>query len=289
MATNCRSGVEMKTPRTPEGDRIRVAVAGATGTVGRGIINAIQRSTDMDLSAIISRDPSGDRCRVLVDQIASPVYVSSTIDRVVTENSDVLIDYTHPYAAPRNALSAVKGKMAVVIGTTGLSESDLQEIESAALTHGVGVVAASNLSVTAILLKRFTIEAARYLSSVEVIDYASPEKADAPSGTAIALAKAVSESPMIAAHTIERGVIGDVRSRGATIGKVPVHSLRLASYYHSVEVIFGSSAERLTIRHDAINGAEPYALGSLLAARAALTFSGLRSDIANIIVPNDIA
>ena len=110
---------------------------------------------------------------------------------------------------------------------------------------------------------------------MEVIDYALPEKADAPSGTANALAHSLNQAKAVAAAPAPRAVLGDARSRGAAVGKVPVHALRLSSYYSSTEVIFGEGAERLTIRCDAINGSEPYARGSLVAARVALGFAGL--------------
>ncbi|TIP99917.1 MAG: 4-hydroxy-tetrahydrodipicolinate reductase, partial [Mesorhizobium sp.] len=81
----------------------------------------------------------------------------------------------------------------VVIGTSGMGASDFGEIDAAARANRVGVVAAGNFSITATLMKRFALMAAKYVPDVEVIDYASARKPDAPSGTARELAEALAD------------------------------------------------------------------------------------------------
>jgi 4-hydroxy-tetrahydrodipicolinate reductase len=154
-------------------------------------------------------------------------------------------------------------------------EEDFVEINQAALDHKVGVVAAGNFSITAVLLERFACEAAQYLSHWEIMDYASDAKVDAPSGTARELAFRLSEirKPQVS-HPIEE-TIGPKESRGTTLNGSQVHSIRLPSYVISVEVIFGAADERLVIRHDAGSGATPYIQGTLLAIRKVRNHVGL--------------
>jgi 4-hydroxy-tetrahydrodipicolinate reductase len=141
--------------------------------------------------------------------------------------------------------------------------------------YKVGVIAAGNFAITAVLLQRFACEAAKYLSHWEVIDYASDAKQDAPSGTTRELAFRLSEiKKPEATHTIEE-TIGEIESRGTTLNGVQIHSIRLPSYVIGVEAIFGAKDERLTIRHDAGSGAEPYIQGTLLAIRKVRDHVGL--------------
>ncbi len=109
--------------------------------------------------------------------------------------------------------------------------------------------------------------AARHLPHWEIVDYASAAKPDVPSGTARELAERLEDvrRPEVG-HPIE-DLHGPREARGATVGGAQVHSVRLPSFVVSTEVVFARSGERLTIRHDAGETAEPYVEGTLLAAR----------------------
>jgi 4-hydroxy-tetrahydrodipicolinate reductase len=132
----------------------------------------------------------------------------------------------------------------------------------------VGVIAAGNFSITAALLLRFATEAARHVSSWEVIDYSSLGKPDAPSGTARELAERLdSVGPPAVAVPVEE-TLGAREARGATVGTTQVHSLRLPSFSVSTEIVLGGEDERLSIRHDAGSTPAPYVAGTLLAIRA---------------------
>ena len=166
----------------------------------------------------------------------------------------------------------------VVIGTSGLGVADYREINAAARANGVGVVAAGNYSITATLMKKFALMAAQYVPDVEIIDYASARKPDAPSGTALELAETLSEIRGAPSALPTSEVYGHPEARGAMLGEgtaVQVHSLRLPSYQLSCEAVFGLPEERLTIRHDAGTSAVPYVAGTLLAIRRVREFTGL--------------
>jgi 4-hydroxy-tetrahydrodipicolinate reductase len=165
-------------------------------------------------------------------------------------------------------LAALDRRVAVVVGSSGLSAADYDEIDERARRQQVGVIAAGNFSLTAALLLRFATEAARHLATWELIDYASLGKPDAPSGTARELAERLSSvgAPTVAVPVAETQ--GAPEARGATVGTTQVHSLRLPSFSVSTEIIFAAEAERLSLRHDAGSTPAPYVAGTLLAIRA---------------------
>jgi 4-hydroxy-tetrahydrodipicolinate reductase len=128
-------------------------------------------------------------------------------------------------------------------------------------------------------MRRFALEAARYVPDVEIIDYASAQKADTPSGTARELAEMMGEVRQAGTSKPIQELSGVRETRGGAIGApqpVQVHSLRMPSFVLSCEVVLGADNERLVIRHDAGSSATPYVAGTLLAARRVSTLSGLR-------------
>ncbi|MFL5126904.1 MAG: dihydrodipicolinate reductase C-terminal domain-containing protein, partial [Microvirga sp.] len=141
------------------------------------------------------------------------------------------------------------------------------------------VVAAGNFSITATLMRRFALEAARLVPDIEIIDYASAKKADTPSGTARELAEMLGAVRHAGTAKPVGELTGVPETRGGAIGTptpVQVHSVRMPSYVLSCEVVLGADNERLTIRHDAGASAAPYVAGTLLAARRVGSFVGLR-------------
>ena len=165
--------------------------------------------------------------------------------------------------------------MAVVVGSSGLTADDFEEIDAAAREREVGVVAAGNFSITAAMCQAGALLAARHIPQWEVIDYASAKKPDVPSGTARELAERLGQvrRPEIG-RPIEE-IQGPREARGATVGGTQVHSVRLPSFVVSTEVVFGMADERLTIRHDAGSSPEPYVQGTLLAVRRAPGLTGV--------------
>ena len=244
-----------------------MCVAGATGWVGKPLCLAVSEADDMRLVGAVSRTHKGRNLKdVLVDSKLD-LMVSGSVAEALDAPTDVLVDYTKADVVKENVMTAISKGVHVVIGSSGLTDEDFVEINEAALKQRVGVIAAGNFAITAVLLERFACEAAKYLSHWEIIDYASDAKRDAPSGTTRELAYRLSEirRPEVT-HPVEK-TIGERESRGATLNGTQIHSLRLPGYVISVEAIFGARDERLTIRHDAGSGADPYIQGTLLAIR----------------------
>jgi 4-hydroxy-tetrahydrodipicolinate reductase len=233
---------------------IRVCVAGITGWTGSAIAAAVEEAGDLELVGGVARSDPRHHSTVSEALAAGPV--------------DVLVDFTHASAVKANVMAALEHGVNVVIGSSGLAADDFDEIDTLARRKDVGVVAAGNFSLTAALLLRSAVEAARHLATWEIIDYASAKKTDAPSGTARELAERLAEvrPPVIGVPVDE--VLGPPGARGATVAGVQVHSVRLPSFVVSTEIVFAANGERLSIRHDADETPVPYVAGTLLAIRA---------------------
>jgi len=246
---------------------LKICIAGATGWVGKPLCRAVSAADDLALVGAVSRTHDGHNLKQVIGDPKLDLIVSGSVAEALATSTDVLVDFTDAAVVKANVMTAIGKGVHVVIGSSGLTDGDFVDIDDAAREHKVGVIAAGNFAITAVLLQRFACEAAKYLSHWEIIDYASDEKQDAPSGTTRELAFRLSEirKPEIAHPVAE--TIGEPGSRGVTMNGTQIHSVRLPSYVIGVEAIFGANDERLTIRHDAGSGAEPYIQGTLLAIR----------------------
>jgi 4-hydroxy-tetrahydrodipicolinate reductase len=248
-------------------EMIRVCLAGATGWVGRPLAAAIQSSPDLKLAAAVARKHTGERF--------GDVAITGSVEDALRVPSDVLVDYTSPDAVKAHALTAIAAGRHVVIGTSGLTDEDFQDIDDAARAAGVGVVAVGNFAMSAVLLQRFAAEAARYLPAWEVIDYATDSKVDAPSGTARELTWRLAQVAAPETRVPIGETVGMPGTRGATLNRTQVHSVRLPGYTIGVEVRFGKPGERLTLVYEGGSEADPYVAGTLLAIRKVLGLRGL--------------
>ena len=254
---------------------IRVCVAGATGWAGGAVTRAILKSNEFLLVGAIARRDAG---RDVGEALGLPLLglpVVASLDEALAVPIDVLIDYTKPDSVKARTLSALDRGVRVVVGTSGMTAVDYAEIEARAEARSLGVIAAGNFSITAALAKHCALLAARFLPSWEIIDYAHAGKIDAPSGTVQELAEALGSVTHNRLGLPLDQTYGAHEARGATIGGAQVHSVRLPGYVIAFEAIFGMPDERLTIRHDAGAGAEPYVGGTLLAARHVMRVMGL--------------
>ncbi len=255
---------------------IGVVVAGATGWVGRELVKAIAAAPDLALAGALARRAAGTDAGIAAGGDPVGVTVAASLKEALAAPSDVVVDYTHPGSVKAHALEAIAAGRRVVIGTSGLTADDYAEIDAAATAAGVGAFAAGNYSVTAALMLRFALQAAKYVADVEVIDYAYEGKPDAPSGTARELAEKLGAVRQDATQKPLDALRGPREAYGAEIGRTRVHSVRLPGFTLSCEALYGAPGERLTIRHDAGPSAAPYVGGTLLAVRRVMEWTGLR-------------
>jgi 4-hydroxy-tetrahydrodipicolinate reductase len=267
----------------PPNHEFTVCIAGATGWTGQALVRGVLDAPDLTLRSAVSRSAAGGDLGEAHGGEALGVPVYATV-REALDGVDVLVDFTSVTVVKGNALAAIEAGVSVVIGTSGLTASDFDDLDVAAREHSVGVVASGNFSLTAAMCQAAALLAARHLPQWEVIDYASAAKPDVPSGTARELAERLAEvrRPQLG-HPIE-DLHGPREARGANVDGTQVHSVRLPSFVVSTEVVFGLPDERLTIRHDAGGTPEPYVAGTLVAVRKAPRLVGLTRGLDTLLV-----
>jgi 4-hydroxy-tetrahydrodipicolinate reductase len=262
---------------------VSVCIAGATGWTGRALVPAVLDAPDLELVSAVSRSAAGRDLGEVLGDPAGGIPVHATVEEAL-DGVDVLVDYTSASAVRANTMAAIEAGVGVVVGSSGLTASDLAEIDSTARERSVGVVVSGNFSVTAAMCQAAALLAARHLKHWEVIDYASDAKPDVPSGTARELAERLAEIRQPELGYPIRDLHGPKEARGVTVGGCQVHSVRLPSFVVSTEIVFARPGERLTIRHDAGGTPEPYVEGTLLAVRKVPELVGLTRGLDNLLL-----
>ena len=254
---------------------IKVCLAGATGWAGSELARAMARAKDLSLVAAVSREHAGRSLAKVLEEPRLKARIFGSAEKALATQCDVFVEYTSPESAKGHVRAALQHGAHVVIGTSGLTDSDLDELDALARKARLGVLACGNFALTAVLMMRFAESAAKFIPRWELIDYASDTKRDAPSGTVRELAARLAKvrAPELSVPLDE--TVGPRDARGATVAGSQVHALRLPSYVISAEAVFGADDQRLTIRHDAGNSAKPYVEGALLAIRKVHTLVGV--------------
>ncbi len=238
----------------------RVVIVGGAGRMGQALASGFGAFEDVRVVALVDvHEPS---------QVHDASFVSS-IEDVDDASVDAVVDFSVPESVVASAKWCAAHRKGLVIGTTGLSDEQRALVEQASTT--TGVVMASNFSVGAVLAERFAAMAAPYFDRVEIIELHHDRKVDAPSGTSLSTARAISEARKKAGlasmvdPTTRATVAG---SRGADLDEgVKVHSVRLPGLVAHQEILFGAVGEGLTIRHDSFDRAS-FVHGVVLALRA---------------------
>lgn len=222
---------------------IAVGVLGAHGRMGGEVCRAVEAADDLDLVAAVD---VGD-------------------DREPLRQAQVVVDFTAPDAVMDNLRWCIDAGVHVVVGTTGFDDDRITEVRGWLNDSSVGVLIAPNFGIGAVLMMRFAATAAPYFDSVEIVELHHPNKVDAPSGTARRTAELVAQarnnkrSPDATTQELDG-------ARGAEVGGVRVHAVRLAGLVAHQEVMLGGHGETLTIRHDSLSR-ESFMPGVLLGVR----------------------
>ena len=251
---------------------IKVVVNGASGRVGQEVINTLCREQEVQLVGAVEQQVSEDY--LPLPDSSAKIPFSADLEQILTScHPDVIVDFTIAQATMPAVRTATKQGVNLVIGTTGLTTDELSEIERLATAHQVGIVVAPNFTLGAVLMIHLAKIAAKYLDYAEITELHHHLKADAPSGTALATAKAMAQAKGKAfCRPPEQGQSAD--SRGEQVEGVTIHSVRLPGLMAHQEVILGAPGQTLSIRHDTISR-ECYIPGVLLAIKEVVKRQGL--------------
>jgi 4-hydroxy-tetrahydrodipicolinate reductase len=263
---------------------IRVCFAGVTGWTAPPIVAAIDAADDLSFTCGVSRSAAGRTLAEATGSRSDGSIFATVSEALQSAEVDVLVDYTSAAAVKDNVLTAVRAGVHVVVGSSGLTADDDAELDRLAHDRGVGVIAAGNFSIMAAILKRAAALAAEHLHNWEIIDYASAEKPDVPSGTSRELAETLAQvrTPQSAVPLPQ--LDGPVEARGAEVAGTRIHSVRLPSFVVTTEIVFGGAGERLIMRHDPGESPDPYVEGTLLAIRKVADVPGLRRGLDSLLI-----
>ena len=262
---------------------IRVVLAGAAGKMGKEVVKAIQGAGDIQLVGAASPLHTGTDAGELAGVGPCGVLIESDLAALLAEaRPDVMIDFTTPEAVKGNAILALEAGVRPVIGSTGLSPADLDELRALTEAKGLGALVAPNFAIGALLMMEFAARAAKYFDHAEVIELHHNQKLDAPSGTAFKTVEAMAQvqARFGATNVPETEKLEGVR--GGEYAGIRVHSVRLPGMLAHQEVLFGGLGQVLTIRHDAMSR-ECYMPGVLLGVREVMRLSGLTYGLEHVL------
>jgi 4-hydroxy-tetrahydrodipicolinate reductase len=256
--------------------KIRVAVAGASGRMGREVVKMILEDNELELVAAVSRSiGDGLDAGRLVGLEPCGIKLSHDLELALIESQpDVMVDFTTPHSVVANTAMAIKYKVRPVIGTTGFTPDDIENLDRQCKEQGIGGIIAPNFSIGAILMMKFAAQAAKYMPNLEIIEYHGDQKLDAPSGTAIKTAELISQSrqELRQGHPGEKETIEG--ARGGLYNGFRIHSVRLPGVFAQQEVIFGAFGQTLKIRHDSYDRAG-YMPGVKVAVSKVMELTGI--------------
>ncbi|UJF25655.1 4-hydroxy-tetrahydrodipicolinate reductase [Planococcus sp. 107-1] len=234
---------------------IRVAIAGARGKMGQEAVHTVMKNENMELVAVLDYKEIGASLAdtsLFPDTYQVPVYMD--LKKLHTETKpDVLVDLTSPESVYEHTKMALQSNIRPVVGTTGFSDEELDELTQLARDSKIGCIIAPNFAVGAVLMMKFAEQAAKYLPDIEIIEMHHDQKLDAPSGTAMKTAHLISDQRPVhgQGHPKEKETLRG--ARGADYDGMRIHSVRLPGLVAHQQVLLGGDGQLLTIRHDSFN------------------------------------
>ena len=263
---------------------MRVAMIGASGKMGRDIMRGIIDETDIEIVGAVDLVNDGMDISDLIGGEPRGIAVESDLATMIeTKTPEVVIDFTTPATVMKNIITALEHQVHIVVGTTGLTEDDLDAIDKLAREKERVAFVVPNFALGAVLMMGFAAQAAKFFPNVEVIELHHDQKMDAPSGTAVKTLEmmAAEREKIQQGHPKEFEKIEG--ARGGAYEGMRVHSVRLPGYVAHQEVLFGGRGQTLTIRHDSMSR-DSFVPGVLLALRSIVDLgAGLVYGLENVL------
>lgn len=255
-------------------ERIKVLVSGACGRMGREVIKAVVQDGALELVAAVDKTNVGNDIGTIVGLGPLGIAVKAELNESIIEDKpQVMVDFTRPAMVMDNLRTGIKAGVHIVVGTTGISAVNLQEIKDLCDKYKVNALIAPNFAIGALLMMRCAALSAKYFPQVEIIELHHDQKLDSPSGTSIKTAEMILESRKGSSHP-EIGEEKIKGARGGEIGGIRLHSVRLPGLIAHQEVIFGGEGQTLTIRHDSLSR-ESFMPGVILGVKKVVEKTGL--------------
>ncbi len=260
----------------------KIVIAGPRGRMGSEAVKLVERTEGFDLAAVIDHKHKGQLLSDLgLSSLPVPIY--SDITECLTDvKPDVLLDLTTPEVGMYHTKTALTLGVRPVVGTTGFTQENLEELGSLCREKELGCIIAPNFALGAVLMMKFAQMAGKYFPDVEIIELHHDEKLDAPSGTAVKTAEMIAEvrAAKSQGHPNEKETIPG--ARGADFAGMHIHSVRLPGLIAHQQVMFGAEGQSLTIRQDSYNRVS-FMSGVKLAVDTVMNLDRLVYGLENII------
>ena len=257
---------------------IKVVVNGATGKMGMETVAAVNAEDGLVLAGAVCHRERGPT--LTLPGGANVPLSTDLADLLEQTQPDVLVDFTNAIACMEAAPVAAGRSINLVLGASGLTEDHLNQLDAMANDGNIGVIVAPNFALGAVVLKRLLEQAAPYFEYVDIVESHHEAKIDAPSGFAMALAKAIGDQREFQRNNPERENLPG--TRGGDYNGVSVHSIRMPGRSAHHEVILGTAGQTLTLRHDTL-GRDCYMPGVIRCIRDVVTRKGLVVGLENIL------
>lgn len=254
-----------------EGSPLRVLVHGISGRMGREVLAALHAAPDVEPVGGVRR--SSQQPIPLPDGSGLIPVFSNALEAIEACAPQVMVDFTNADAARAAVWIAAAREVHLVVGTTGLGSADMEGLRKIALQYEIGAVVAPNFALGAVLLGYLAHTAARHFDYAEIVEAHHEAKKDSPSGTALALARALAsgrKSPFQRPAPEKETLPG---TRGGDSDGVSIHAMRMPGRLAHHEVVLGAQGQTLTLRHDTVNR-ECYMPGVLAAVREVGKYAG---------------
>ena len=249
---------------------IKVAVNGAAGKMGRETVGAICREPDLEPVGAVDQVP-GDKLDLPDGSGTIPLYTN--LEGLLKDISPhVLVDFTRAEVTMAAVPVAARHGVNLVIGTSGITQQNLDEMERVAREGNVGIFVAPNFALGAVLLMHLAKQIAPFFDYADIIEMHHEAKIDAPSGTSIAMAQAIAQGGQFKRNRPQEETLPG--TMGGEYDGVGIHSVRMPGRSAHHEVIFGTAGQTLSLRHDAL-GRDCYMPGVVRAIREVVNLKGL--------------
>ncbi|MBI2919238.1 MAG: 4-hydroxy-tetrahydrodipicolinate reductase [Chloroflexi bacterium] len=252
---------------------VRVVVQGASGNMGQQVLATLCQQRDMEPVGAVDIKAKEEYLSLPNGSGLIP-FSSDVASLLAKAKPQVVVDFSHADAVMPLARAAAQQKVNLVVGTTGVAQAQVDEIGRLCAEHSIGAVVAPNFSLGAVVLSHLAKIAGRYFDYADIIEMHHERKADAPSGTALAMARAMAASrgrPFEFLPTSKEVLAG---TRGGVEDGIGIHSLRLPGLLAHHEIVLGGLGQTLVLRHDTISR-ESFMPGVLLAIREVVNRKGL--------------
>ena len=255
-------------------DKIKVLIHGVAGRMGSEVLAAVCKEPGIEPVAGVDKAYLGETLS-LPDGSGALLMARNIHDAIATTSPDVVVDFTNAEGSMVAAREAAAMGVNIVVGSTGITDSHLAELDGLGEQYKVGIFMAPNFAIGAALMIHLAKSLGRYFDYADVIEMHHEAKIDSPSGTAIALAgelRSGRNADFVHPDPEREPIEG---SRGGQFGGISIHSIRMPGRMAHHEVLLGTSGQTFSLRHDTINR-ECYMPGVILAIREVMKYDGLK-------------